>query len=196
MPCCNTALYKRLRRVLPCQCNYTAHATKQRTRLYSGVPCDCTRLTAHDNRPTQAAIIPPAPRWRAYTRPEALSLYPDTTATPGRCTGQHRPPIIIRYIRGQTMPAAAGQLLPCADRWQVLRPAHLLRGQRLHLCRVSPAGSQCFLRPAAGDLAPGQRSRRAVWHPLPGGAIQRHGRGGRRGTIDGYRRISFRAFAR
>ena len=28
------------------------------------------------------------------------------------------------------------------------------------------------------------------------GAVQRHGRGGRRGTIDGYRRISFRAFAR
>ena len=30
---------------------------------------------------------------------------PDTTATPERCTGQHRPPIIIRYIRGQPMPA-------------------------------------------------------------------------------------------
>ncbi len=45
---------------------------------------------------------------------------PDTTATPGRWTGQHRPSIIIMYIRGQTMPAAAGQRLPCADRWQVL----------------------------------------------------------------------------
>lgn len=53
---------------------------------------------------------------------------PDATATHGRCTGQHRPPIIIMYIRGcsisQTMPAAAGQ--------------------RLHLHRVSPAGSRCF----------------------------------------------------
>lgn len=29
---------------------------------------------------------------------------PDTTATPGRCTGQHRPPIIIRYIRGRGVP--------------------------------------------------------------------------------------------
>lgn len=90
---------------------------------------------------------------------------PDTTATPGRCTGQHRPPIIIMYIRGcsisQTMPAAAGQLLPCADRWQVLHPAHLLRGQRLHLHRVSPAGSRCLPRPAACNLAPGQRSTRA-----------------------------------
>nr|DAW12599.1 MAG TPA: NS3 helicase, NS3, BVDV, flavivirus, pestivirus.82A [Caudoviricetes sp.] len=33
-------------------------------------------------------------------------------------------------------------------------------------------------------------------HPPPGGAVQRQGRGGRRGTIDGYRRVSFRAFAR
>lgn len=32
--------------------------------------------------------------------------------------------------------------------------------------------------------------------PPPGGAVQRQGRGGRRGIIDGYRRISFRAFAR
>lgn len=63
---------------------------------------------------------------------------PDTTATPGRCTGQHSTPIIIRYIRGQTMPAAAGQ--------------------RLHLYRVSSAGSRYFPRPAACSLAPGQRS--------------------------------------
>nr|DAG60772.1 MAG TPA: hypothetical protein [Caudoviricetes sp.] len=34
-------------------------------------------------------------------RPDDLQRIPDTTATPRRCTGQHRPPIIIRYIRGQ-----------------------------------------------------------------------------------------------
>lgn len=38
------------------------------------------------------------------------------------------------------MPARRGQLLPCVDRWQVLHPAHLLRGQRLHLYRVQPGG--------------------------------------------------------
>lgn len=137
---------------------------------------------------------------------------PDTTATPGRCTGQHRPPIIRRYIRGckgapllwiharqcsisQTMPAAAGQLLPCADRWQVLHPAHLLRVPRLRLYRVSPAGSRCFPRPAAGALALGRQLTRAGQHPgtlHPAG--QSSGRG--RGTIGGSRRISFRAFAR
>ena len=87
--------------------------------------------------------------------PGRAQQIPDTTAIPGRCTGQHRPPIIIRYIRGQTMPAAAGQ--------------------RLHLRRVSPAGSRCFPCPAACSLAPGQRSGRAFWHSPPGGAVQRQG---------------------
>ena len=32
--------------------------------------------------------------------------------------------------------------------------------------------------------------------PTPGGAVQQQDRGGRRGTIGGYRRISFRTFAR
>lgn len=45
--------------------------------------------------------------------------------------------------------------------------------------------------------------RLAIWHrsavkvhPPPGGAVQQQGCGGRRGTIDGFRRNSFRAFAR
>ena len=72
---CNTAPYKRLQRVLPCRCNYTAHATKQHTWLYSGFSSDCTRSTASDNSPTQTAIVPPAPRWSAYQRPDALHRY-------------------------------------------------------------------------------------------------------------------------
>ena len=87
------------------------------------------------------------------------------------------------------MPAAAGQLLPCADHWQVLHPAHLLRGQRLHLYEASPVTSRRFPRPAACNLAPGQQSG-------AGGAAQRQGRGRGRGTIGGSRRISFRAVAR
>ena len=43
----------------------------------------------------------------------------------------------VQHIADHASPA--GQLLPCADRWQVIHPAHLLRGQRLHLYRVSPA---------------------------------------------------------
>ena len=67
--------YERLQRVLPCKCNYTAHATKQHTGLYNVFSGDCTHSTAADTRPTQAAIIPPVPRWRAYTRPDALNRY-------------------------------------------------------------------------------------------------------------------------
>lgn len=68
------------------------------------------------------------------------------------------------------MPAAAGQLLPRADRWQVLHPAHLLRGQRLHLYRVSPAESRCFPRPAAGGLAPSTRRGSPAARGAAGGA--------------------------
>lgn len=54
---------------------YTAHTTKQRTGLYSGVSCHLLHSTAADTRPTQAAIIPPAPRWSAHTRPNAPHRY-------------------------------------------------------------------------------------------------------------------------
>lgn len=49
-------------------------------------------------------------------------------------------------------------------------------------------------RCSISQTMPAQRL--TVWHPPPGGAVQQQGRGGRRGTIGGYRRISFRAFAR
>lgn len=48
----------------------------------------------------------------ASGRPQPI---PDTTATQGRCTGQHRPTIIIRYIRGQTMPAAGSAPTVCGS---------------------------------------------------------------------------------
>lgn len=149
LPGCNTAQYKRLQRVLLRQCNYTAHATKQRTGLYSGFSCDCTHSTAHDTRPTKADIIPSAPRWRAYTRPDALNIY--QTPPPRRTL--HRPaqpPIIIRYIRRQTMPAAAGQRLPCADHWQALT----------HCQQYRPGA------PAEGSASPPAQGQ-------PGGAVQR-----------------------
>ena len=93
---------------------------------------------------------------------------PDTTATPGRCAGQHRPPIIIMYIRRCRGAPCCGSM---PDGAAYCRPCQRRRGQRLHLHRVSPAGARCFSRPAAGGLAPGQRSGRAVWHPPPGEAV-------------------------
>lgn len=38
------------------------------------------------------------------TAPQRLQHIPDTTVTPGRCTAQRRPPIIIMYIRVQRCP--------------------------------------------------------------------------------------------
>lgn len=99
------------------------------------------------------------------TAPQHLQRIPDTRYHAGRCTGQRSRPIIIRYIRAhrcpllwiharqcsisQTMPARRGQLLLCVDHWQVLHPAHLLRGQRLHLYRVGPAA--CSLAPVSSQ---------------------------------------------
>lgn len=84
--------------------NYTAHATKRRTGLYRGFSCGCTHSTAHDTKPTQAAIIPPATRWRAYQRPDALNRYPRYHRHARTLHRPAQPPIIIRYIRARGAP--------------------------------------------------------------------------------------------
>lgn len=82
LPCYNTAPCKRLQRILSRTCSYTASAAKQRTGLYSGFSCDLPHFTTANNRPTQAAIIPPAPRWSVSQRPDDIQRVPDTSATP------------------------------------------------------------------------------------------------------------------
>lgn len=88
----------------------------------------------------------------------------------GRCTGQHSRPIIIRYIRTQR----------CAP---VIDPCQTVQHIADH---ASPAGSRCFQRLA---LAWHQVSLALAWHCAFFLARRRE-------TLDGYRRISFRAFAR
>ena len=192
LPGYNTATHERLQRVLPCKCNYTDHATKQRTGLYRGFSGDYTSSTDHDTTPTQAAIIPPAPRWSVSQRRSSSSTYqippPRRDAAQVSATAYYNK--VYKRVQGCAL------LWIHAKRCSISQTIQAAAGQRLYLHRVSPAGSRCFPRPAAGGLAPGQRSGRAVWHPPPGGAVQRQGHGGRRGTIGGSRRISFRAFAR
>lgn len=172
MPRCNTASYNRLQRVFPCKCNLyhprhkTAHRALQRLflRLH---PLNCPQYqTDKSGHNTTRATLEGA------HAPGRAPTIPDTTATPGRCTGQHRPPIIIRYIMGCS---GAPLLWIYARRCSISHTMPAAAGQRLHLHRVSPAGSRCFPRPAACSLAPGQRSGRAFWHPPPGGAVQRKG---------------------
>lgn len=119
LPGCNTAQCKRLQRVLPHQCNYTAHATKQRVGLYSGFSCDCARSTAHDTRPTQTAIIPPAPRWRVCQRPDALHRYqippPRRDAVQGSAAAYYNK--VYKRVQGcacyGSMPDGAAHRRPC-----------------------------------------------------------------------------------
>lgn len=79
--------------------------------------------------------------------PGRLAPIPDTRRHAGRCTGQYRPPIIIRCIRG-----CRGA--PVIDPYQTAQ--HI--ADHANGGGVSPAGSRCFPRPAACSLAPGQRS--------------------------------------
>lgn len=121
---------------------YTANAVKPRTGLCRRFSCDLSHSTAADTRPTQAAIIPPAPRLSVSQRRSTSSTY--QIPTPRRTLYRPaQPPYYNKVYKGaavrpmlwihagrcsipQTIPARRGQLLPSADRWQVLHPAHLL----------------------------------------------------------------------
>lgn len=103
-----------------------------------GVSVNLTHPSAHNTADTQTAYAPPAPHWRAYR--QALHLHRYKIPPPRRTlyrAGQ--PPIIICIGMGAPVRIVMD---PC-------QAAHLLRGQRLHLYRVSPV---------ACNLAPGQKS--------------------------------------
>lgn len=111
-----------------------------------GVSVNLTHPSAHNTADTQTAYAPPAPHWRAYR--QALHLHRYKIPPPRRTlyrAGQ--PPIIICIGMGAPVRIVMD---PC-------QAAHLLRGQRLHLYRVSPA---------------------AVWHRVSG-----QGASGRLGTL-------------
>ena len=119
MSCCNTAIYKRLQRALYRQCNYTTHATKQRTGLYSGLSSDYASSAAHNTRPTQAAITPPAPRWSVSQRGNTSSTY---KIPPPRRTLYRpaQPPYYNKVYKGAwvrtcygSMPDSAAYRRPC-----------------------------------------------------------------------------------
>ena len=61
---------------------YTAHGVKQHTGLCSGFSCDLPHYAVANTRPTQAAIIPPAPRWSTSQRRSVYSAYQIPNATP------------------------------------------------------------------------------------------------------------------
>ena len=86
------------------------------------------------------------------TAPGRAQQIPDTTATLGRCTGQHIPPIIIRYIRGQTIHARRG-----------LDASHARRLAVWH--RVSGQGGTVWHPPPGGAVQ--RRAARNHWRLPP-----------------------------
>lgn len=194
LPCCNTAQYKRLQRVLRRPRNYTSHAAKQRTRLYRRFSCDFPHSTAANTRPTQTAIIPPAPRWIVSQRPDALQHIAYTTATPGRCTVHRNIYIIIGYIRAQ---GCATVMAPCQTVQHSRIPCKPGGVSVSTYTRLARRRSRYFPRPAACNLVrvsckgvPGQlapSTRRDSPAAGTGRAARNHWR---------LRRSFFRAFAR
>ena len=152
--------------------NYTAKTLKPFTGLYSGFSCDLTHSTAHDTRPTQTDIIPPAPRWSVSQRRSASSTY---QISPPRRT-LYRPAQPLYYNK---VYKGAAYRRPC-------KPG----GVSVSTCTGS----------ARRGLDASHARRLEVWHRVSGKPSTLHPAGqsssGRRGAIDGYRRISFRAFAR
>ena len=64
-------------------CNYTKNAMKRRAWLCSGFSCYLPYSAAANIRPTQAAIMLPAPRWSVSQRRRTSSAYKIQDATPG-----------------------------------------------------------------------------------------------------------------
>ena len=139
------------------------------------------------------------------TAPQRLQHIPDTTVAPRRYTGQHSRPIIIMYIRVQR---CAPVMDPCQTAQHIADHASG-DGSVPTVCGSLASAAPCA--PAEGSARRGlddsNARRLAVWHRVsdqggrsgtlhPAGQSSSKGQGGRRGTIGGSRRISFRAFAR
>ena len=148
---CNTATYKRLQQIFCYQCNYTAQTSKAFTGLYRGISVDSTHSSAHNTAATQADYTPPAPRWSAHTRPDAMHRY--QIPTPHRTLySSAQPPYYNKVYIGVQRRTPVMDLCQTVQRIPQTMPAR--RGQRLHLYRVSPALSTRRGSPAAGGAEP------------------------------------------
>ena len=184
MPCYNIAPYKRLQRVLLCPCNYTAHATKQRTLLYRRFSDDCTRSTARKYQPDTSGYNAACATLERITAPGRNPAHTRYHRHAGRCTGQHSRPIIIRYIRAQG----------CAT---VMDPCQTVQHIADHASPAGSASPPIQGQPDGLQSGTGQQSTRAgTLAPSTRRGSPAIGSGGQRGTIGGSCRISFRAFAR
>lgn len=97
------------------------------------------------------------------------------------------------------MQARRGQLPSSADPLASATPGTPAEGSASPPVQGQPGGVSILPTPGGWRSGTGSAVNQggtASWHPPPGGAVQQQGNGGRRGTIGGYRRNSFRAVAR
>lgn len=143
-----TAAFLSLMQIIPPKLQNRLHGFTGAFPLICSIP-------AHNTANTQAAYTPPAPRWRAQRQALHLHRYQIPAQRRTLCSSK-QPPIIIRYIRVQrcapcygSMPARRGQLLPYADRWQVL----------IHRQQYRPGA------PAEGSASPPVQGQPGTLHP-------------------------------
>lgn len=95
------------------------------------------------------------------------------------------------------MPAAAGQRLPCADPLASAAPGAPAEGSASPPAQGQPGGVSTLPTPGGWRSGTGSAVKGGRFGTLhPSEQSSDKGRGGRRGTIGGSRRISFRAIAR
>lgn len=158
----------------------TAHMALQTLFLRFAAFCRCCVAGA------SGYVVQPARRWRAYRQAQRLHRYQIPPPRRTLCRPA-QPPIIIRYIRVQHHIAyhASGGRVSTNQRKTRTDPAHLLPW---YYTKRKPGGVSVSTCTGSARRRSGTGS---TWHTPPGGAVQWQGQGGRRGTIDGYRRISF-----
>ena len=167
---CNTATNKRLQRVLQCKRNYTTNATKQRKGLYRGFSCDCTHSTAHDTRHHLHA--------GTLYRSAQAAYYNKVYKRAANASG------------GGSAPTVCGSLASAT-------PVAPAEGPASPLAQGQPGGVSMFSTPGGWRSGTGSAGRAGgLASSTRRGSPAARERGGRRGTIGGFRRISFRAFAR
>lgn len=127
MPYYNTAMHKRLQRVLCRPCSYTTNGAKQHTGLYRGFSGHLPHSTAANTRPTRTDITSPATRWSISQHRSTSSTYqiPEPRRTLCRPV---QPPYYNKVYKG-----APPVMDPC-------QPVQYITDH------ASPSGSRCFPR--------------------------------------------------
>ena len=156
MPGGNTATYKRLQHVLCRPCRVIPPTPQNSTQGFTMAFPAIRLVLPLSYGGASCYAVQLAPRWMAYQRTKHLYRYQIPPPRRTLCRAA-QPPYYNKVYKG----AAARPVMNSCQTVQ-----HIAN-------HASPAGSRCFLRPAA---CTGTGSAVRAHHP-PGGTVQRQGRG-------------------